>query len=159
QQIKDAYQRACGELYEAGRDFTIIDGQAIADAEVRGDRLELNGLAWRVVVLPGVDTLPLKAWRKLERFWRNGGVVVSMGALPANSESEFPSGKVKALREKMFGDDASARFNASEHGGTALFLSLGAQRLLNGALDAAIGHDVTFPFGAPLHATHRRIDG
>ncbi len=148
QQIKDAYQRACGELYEAGRDFTIIDGQAIMDAHVRGDRLELNGLAWRVVVLPGVDTLPLKAWRTLERFRRNGGIVVALGALPANSESEFPSAKVKAIREKMFGD-----------AGAAIFLSYGAQRLWGGALDAVIGHDVVFPPGSPLHATHRRIDG
>lgn len=159
QQIKSVYRRTCSQLYEEGRDFTILDGQAIADARVHSGRLDLNGLSWRVIVLPGVDTLPLEAWRNLERFWRDGGVVVAVGALSANSESEFPSAAVQTIRDRIFGEGASGRFHENNRGGLGLYLSYGSERLLKVFLRQHIGHEMTFPADAPLHATHRRIDG
>ncbi len=58
-------------------------------------------LQWHVIVLPGVDTLPLAAWENLAQFVRAGGVVVALGALPANSESEFPSPQVLAFSRDL----------------------------------------------------------
>ncbi|HPC15049.1 MAG TPA: glycosyl hydrolase [Candidatus Hydrogenedentes bacterium] len=158
-QIADAYRLACNQLYETRRDFTILDGQALAEARVRGGRLELGGMAWRIIVLPGVDTLPLDAWRNLERFWREGGVIVAIGALPANSDSAFPSDEVGAIRTAIFGNGASGRYCENNRAGVGLYLSYGAQRLLSSALNAFIGRDVAYPEGSPLPATHRRIGG
>ena len=42
----------------------------------------------------------------LGEFVRAGGTVIAFGALPANSETEFPSSEVKALSHEIFNANA-----------------------------------------------------
>lgn len=95
------------------------------------------------------------------RFVRQGGVLLALGALPTNSESEFPSPRVQALGREIFGATASepvALANAA--GGGGIFLPTTSEGLLPMALKAVLQLDVAVADSrAPLRMTHRRIDG
>jgi hypothetical protein len=147
-------------LFGAGRDFAYVDSRALAKAKAEDGALVHGKLRWRVVVLPCADTLPLAVWENLARFVRKGGVVVAVGALPANSATEFPSARVQKLAREMFGDGNGARVAANRAGGAGIFLPAGSEALLPLALDGVLEPDVAAG-GArgPIHATHRRIEG
>jgi hypothetical protein len=147
-------------LYSAGRDFTYVDGRALAEAKVEGATLVHGRLCWRVVVLPGADTLPLAAWQNLAHFAQNGGIVVAVGARPANSEKEFPSRRVLKLADAIFGPDtAEMRVTANRRGGGGILLPPSAACLLSQILDGVLEPDVSVAARSPLRSTHRRIDG
>ena len=158
--IESTYRAASESLFAAHHDFTYVDAKALRDAEVVGGTLRHGKLAWRVVVLPCADTLPMEAWEKLAAFWRTGGVVIAVSCLPANSESEFPSPRVMALAAEMFGDADGPGLATNDAGGAGIFLRPGSQALLPYVIDSLLGNDVTVSEETtPLRVTHRRIDG
>jgi hypothetical protein len=161
--IESLYRSAAESLFAAQRDFTFVDSRALVEAKASADALVHGQLRWRVVVLPGVDTLPLAAWEKLATFVRQGGVVVALGALPANSEGEFPSARVQTLAKEMFGSNLSGTSpvsQASKAGGAGVFLPRGSESLLPLVLDGLLDKDVQVAGGkSPLRVTHRRLDG
>lgn len=162
QRVQDVFNRATDGLYQSRRDFTFIDSETLAGAQASDGVLAHRDLSWRVVVLPDADTLPLAAWENLARFWRQGGVVISVGSLPTNSETQFPSGAVQALAAEMFGAGIDARTHSNEQGGTGVFLPTGSEVILPLVLDRVLDADlrVESPSDAsPIRVTHRRIDG
>ena len=158
-QVEKAYRDTAEELFVNRRDFTFIDSRTLAEGDAADGTLRYRGLAWRAVVLPRVDTLPMKAWENLARFWRSGGVVVAVGALPANSESEFPAAAVEKLAREIFADASGPSVTANAAGGAGIFLPAGTETLLTAALDRVLERDVQAPARSPLRVTHRRIDG
>jgi hypothetical protein len=161
QRVESLYNAALDGLYNARRDMTIVDSRALTESIVEAGALVHGRLRWRVVVLPGVDTLPLAAWENLARFVRQGGVVIALGSLPANSETEFPAPRVQALAAELFGADLKeSRTRAFPSGGATLFLPGGSEALLPLALQGIVVPDVkTADPHAPVRVTHRRIDG
>ena len=135
--IDEIYHKVSNRLWEAGRDFTYVDGRAIAEAKVKDGWLIFGKLRWRVVILPHADTLPIKAWEKLAEFVRAGGVVIAVGARPTNSETEFPSAKVRAIGKS--------------------FAFLQSDEQIPEALDSKVTKEVIA--GGPIRYTHRRIEG
>jgi hypothetical protein len=158
--IESLYRSVADALYFAQRDFTFVDGRALAEARVESGALVHGNLRWRVVVLPGADTLPLAAWKNLARFVASGGVVIALGALPANSEREFPSKRVQALAREMFGRAShEAYVNANSDGGAGIFLPAGSEAILGAVLDGVLEPDVKITLPSPVRITHRRLDG
>ena len=158
--VEHDYRLVSDSLYGANRDFTYVDSRALAAAKVKKGVLVHGELRWRVVVLPHGDTLPIGAWENLAHFWRTGGVVIAVGALPANSATEFPSAQVQKLALEMFGDGTEAHVTANAAGGAGVFLPPGTESLLPMVLNGLLEPDVRVGDGrAPVHATHRRIDG
>ncbi len=164
--VEHLYRAAAESLFAAQRDFTFVDSRALAEASVQSDALVHGRLRWRVIVLPGTDTLPLAAWKNLARFVRGGGVVVALGALPVNSETEFPSARVQALAGELFGiNEAGAslspepRSRTNAAGGLGVFLPRGLEGLLPPVLDGLLEADVKVAGPqSPLRITHRRLD-
>jgi hypothetical protein len=177
--IENLYRSAAESLFASQRDFTFIDSRAVREAVVESSTLVHGLLRWRVIVLPGVDTLPLAAWENLARFVRQGGVLVALGTAPANSESEFPSARVQTLAKEIFGESgtgfSSARepqFHVNAAGGAGVLLPGGLEGLLPLVLDGFLEPDVQvadvkgIPDAAnrvwkpksPLRVTHRRLD-
>ena len=157
--IDSIYRIAMDSQYNARRDFTIADARALTEAKVVNGTMVHGDLQWHVIVLPGVDTLPLAAWENLARFARDGGVLVALGALPANSESEFPCPRVLTFCREIFGPTANqptAFANAA--GGGGIFLPAGSEGLLPIAIKGVLRSDVAVDASAPLRMTHRRIE-
>lgn len=162
--IDSLFLAAAESLFAARRDFTFVDSRALSEARVEGGALVHGPIRWRVVVLPGTDTLPLAAWKNLATFVRKGGVLIALGALPTNSEKEFPSATVQAMAGELFGatpassNEPQTRTNAA--GGTTVFLPAGADGLLPTVLDGLLETDVKVAEGkSPLRVAHRRIAG
>jgi hypothetical protein len=159
--VESLYRAASDSLFAARRDFTIVDSRTLAGAQVEAGTLVHGRLRWRVVVLPGADTLPLAAWENLARFVRSGGMVIALGAAPLNSESEFPCARAVGLGREMFGEagrEAVSRANAA--GGGGIYLPHGSEALLTLALRGALDPDVRAGEArSPVRVSHRRIDG
>lgn len=162
--IENLFRTAAESLFDAQRDFTFVDSRALAEAEISSDALALGALGWHAVVLPGVDTLPLAAWEKLAKLVRQGGVVIALGALPANSEKEFPARRVRSIAKEIFGvgetSGTSPMFRANKTGGAGVFLPQGSESLLPLMLDRLLEPDLKVASAkSPLRVTHRRLDG
>jgi hypothetical protein len=164
--IESLYRTAAESLFASQRDFTFVDSRAILEATVESSVLVHGRLRWRVIVLPGADTLPLGAWQNLAKFVHQGGAVIALGSLPANSESEFPSARVQALAKEIFGEGAAGSSSAREpqsrvnaSGGAGVFLPLGLESLLPLVLDGLLEPDVKVAEAkSPLRVTHRHVD-
>ncbi len=165
--VETLYRTAVEALFANQRDFTVVDSRTLREASIESSHLVYGQLRWRVVVLPAADTLPLAAWENLGRFVRQGGVVISLGTLPANSEDEFPCSRVQALAREIFGgarpDAASVNEPASSvnaAGGAGVLLPFGLEGLLPLVLDGLLEPDVQAAgLRSPIRATHRRIEG
>jgi len=158
-QVEAIYRRTSEELYTHRRDFTYVDSRTLVEADPSGGVLRFRDLRWRVVVLPCADTLPLAAWENLARFWRGGGAVIAVGALPANSQTDFPSPAVQAIAREMFAaNETNPNRNAA--GGVAVFLPAGAESRLATVLDGIVDPEVRLSdAGSPIRTTHRQING
>lgn len=161
-QIERVYRLASDALFFHQRDFTYVDSQALAEGKVEDGVLRFRNLAWRAVILPCADTLPLKAWQNLAEFWRSGGTVIAVAALPANSETEFPSPDVRALGREMFGEvepgNVCRRTNARN--GAGVFIPESKISELPSILNTLVRPDVRVAQeGSPIRATYRRIGG
>jgi len=159
-QVQHIYMQTVEQLFAHRRDFTFIDSRTLVEADASGGAIRCRDFAWRVVVLPCVDTLPLAAWQNLAKFWRSGGAVVALGALPTNSEKEFPSPAVQAIAKEIFGDGSAERINSNAAGGAAVYLPAGSEAWLPKRLDAIIEPEVRVADDkSPIRLTHRRIGG
>lgn len=160
-QVEQAFRGVAEALYGENRDFRFIDSRALLQAKVEGGGFVHGALRWRVVVLPQTTTLPLAAWEKLAQFHRDGGIVIAMGALPANSERKFPDAAVQVLAAEMFGhaETGQPRIAVNARGGAGVFLPTGMTALLPVVLDRLIERELRCEGSAALRATHRRVDG
>ncbi len=160
QTVESLYRAATESLFAARRDYTVIDSRTLAQAKADQGALRHRDLAWRVIVLPGVDTLPMAAWENLAQFVRSGGVVIALGARPTNSEAEFPCSQVATLSDELFGamkPEPTTKTNPA--GGAGIHLPSGSEALLPIVLDSILQRDVGIDIPrAPVRATHRRID-
>ena len=156
--IENLYRTAADGLFNTQRDFTYVDSRTLIEASVTDGSLCHGPHRWRVVVLPETTTLPLAAWKNLKLFVDQGGMVVALGALPANSETEFPSPRVQRIAKSIFGSTSSEP-SVSSHSGAGIYLPPGTEGLLPTVLDGLLERDVKIePGSSPVRVTHRRID-
>lgn len=69
-------------ILNAGYNFDLIDDEILKNAEVGNGALHLGRHAYRVVVLPAVETMPLATLELLARFAEQGGVLIADRRLP-----------------------------------------------------------------------------
>lgn len=158
--IDGLFRGALESLYEARYEHTVIDSRTLVEAQVRDGALVHGPHRWRVVVLPGMDILPLAAWRKLDRFASGGGLLVALAARPANTEAAFPSAEVQRLGRRWFGDSAiPGRAAGAANGSKGLFLPPGSEALLAPLLAGMVEPSVSTPDAtSPIRSTHRRVE-
>jgi hypothetical protein len=157
--IESVFDVVSSTLYEANRDFAYVDSQALREAIVEDGMLTHGDLRWRVLVLPG-DTLPLEAWGNVAAFWRQGGVVIAIGAPPANSEAEFPSPQVQAIARELSGTTDAPCVTTNPAGGNSILLPVGMISLVPQIIDSLIERDAACAeLETPIKITRRRVDG
>jgi len=87
-------------ILDAGYNFDFIDSAAI-------DR---EGIHYPVLVLPGVDRLPLPTYRHIEDFARRGGLVIAVKSLPSRApgfnEAPRDSAAVAQISHVLFATSA-----------------------------------------------------
>ena len=83
-------------ILDAGYNFDFIDSEAI-------DRV---GIQYPILVLPETERLPLAAYRKIEAYARDGGIVIAVGHAPQRApgllESERDRPAVQQISHDLF---------------------------------------------------------
>ena len=83
-------------ILDAGYNFDFIDSAAI-------DRV---GIRYPVLILPGVERLPLATYRRIEDFARHGGLVIAIKSLPSRApgfnEAPRDSAAVAQISRELF---------------------------------------------------------
>ena len=164
-------------LYGNRYEFSYVDTRTLVEATVTDQELRFHRLAFSVVILPDTDTLPEAAWRKLERFWEAGGVVIAAGAMPLNSGKDFPSKAAVTIGQRIFGTAVERRsalgrpftetqktdgrdWVANSKGGFGICLTPEEITVLPAILGPVVPPDVTVDeAAAPVRMTRRLIDG
>ena len=75
-------------LIRSGIDFEFIDHQSLARAKVENGRLVLEdvGASYKALIIPGMEAVRWSSLEKAAEFSENGGLVLSVGALPSASD-------------------------------------------------------------------------
>jgi hypothetical protein len=96
-------------ILAAGYNFDYIDDDAIARV----------GIPHRILILPGVERIPLAAYRKIEEYARQGGVVIAArrapSLAPGLAETERDTPVIHEISRALFeGTQARGRMLADE---------------------------------------------
>jgi hypothetical protein len=111
-------------------------------------------------VLPAADTLPLQAWENVAAFWRQGGVVLAIGARPSSSEAEFDSPRVQAIARELFGTADAPGIVTNPAGGAGVLLPTGMMALVPRVVDSLFERDAACEDAkSPVKITRRHSDG
>ncbi|MGB6429837.1 MAG: glycosyl hydrolase [Candidatus Acidiferrales bacterium] len=97
------------QILNAGFNLDFIDADAI-------DKV---GIPYRVLILPGIERMPLETYRKIEAFAKAGGIVIATRSLPSLApglqEAATDSPEVAALSQILFSaPGAAGHFVADE---------------------------------------------
>jgi hypothetical protein len=82
-------------LLEHGYDFNYVDAAAILSAQIDQGRLAIGAHAYRMVIMPQVDLVPLDVLRKLQAFEKAGGTLLWVDALPRLGDAPEEHGQVR----------------------------------------------------------------
>ncbi|HPO12637.1 MAG TPA: glycosyl hydrolase [Candidatus Hydrogenedentes bacterium] len=103
-----AFKTGCDLFEKHGLDFDFMDFESLARAEIRDRQLCVSGEAYRVLILPGMRALRYSTLRKAIEFYRAGGVVLAVGALPEASDRMGGNDpELDAVVKEMFGVTAA----------------------------------------------------
>ena len=151
-----------------GLDFDFIDFESVDRAKLSERQMQVSGEAYRVLILPLMRTLHISTLRQALAFYRAGGVVVALGALPEASDRIGRNDpELDRMVQELFGLTAAQAASAktphiqrNAAGGLALCAQTNAQVI------EAIGQAITRDFVslAPrkrpdenTYVSHRRI--
>jgi len=107
--VESIYRAAMDSLFGARRDFTVADARALSDARVVTGTMVHGALQWHVIVLPGVDTLPLAAWENLARFVREGGCWSHWGPCRRTASRNSPARESRLSAGKSLARPGTSR--------------------------------------------------
>lgn len=100
---------AISQILDAGVNFDFMDAEAI----------EKVGVPYPILVLPGIERLPLSTYRKIELYARSGGIVIATRNVPSlapglkQSKTDTPG--VQGISEHLFREpDARGHFLATD---------------------------------------------
>ena len=134
--------RVIPQILDAGFNTDFIDGDAI----------DTLGIHYPVLVLPGVERMPLATYQKIEQYALHGGIVIATRTLPStapglmNAESE--SRQIQEISQRLFRDK----------GALGHFIEDESQ--LGSAAASYYKPDVTFSPKAPdVGFIHRQLSG
>jgi len=99
--VSESMERLLGpevipQILDAGFNFDFIDSETIAK----------TGIPYPVLILPGVERLPLATYRQIETYARNGGIVIATRTLPSQApgllETEADTPREREISANLF---------------------------------------------------------
>jgi hypothetical protein len=151
-------------LFNRGIDFDFLDFESLARARVERKELRVSGEAYRVLVLPAMRAVRHSTICRALDFWRAGGTVVGLGALPeASDRAGRGDAELEATVREIFAatakDAASLReiqTNRNAAGGLAVLTQKPEQ------VEERIGKSLVRDFavvspGSPPGAAHPQV--
>lgn len=122
-------------FFDQGIDFDFMDFESLARAKILDKQLQVSGEAYRVLVLPAMAAVRESTIRQALEFYRNGGMVIAVGALPqASDRIGRDDAQLDAMVKEIFGvtaagaKDGNVRAQTNAAGGIGL-LALDGQEI------------------------------
>jgi hypothetical protein len=146
------------QLMDAGIDFDFMDFQSLDRAQLRKRKLEVSGERYRVLVLPAMRAIRWSTLLKAQAFYRAGGMLIALGALPEASDRAGRNDPLlDAAVKELFGVSgaelragAKAVLQRNRAGGIAMAASKDLSELMH-----LLPRDVKSE--SPIKALHRRM--
>jgi hypothetical protein len=118
------------DIYPAGIDFDFMDFESLDRCLIRDKELNVSGEKYKVLVLPAMSAVRYSTVAKALEFYRSGGIVLAVGALPEASDRIGGNDEqLQAMIGEMFGitcndkhDPAKTYSRKSTSGGTGIFI-------------------------------------
>ena len=89
-------KKVISQVLDAGFNLDFIDGDAI----------DAMGIRYPVLVLPGLERLPLETYQKIEEYARHGGIVIATRHLPSTApgllNAERESRQIQEISQRLF---------------------------------------------------------
>ena len=122
------------EVLNAGYSFDFIDDRAMAKA----------GIPYKVLILPGVERIPLQTMQRLQDYASKGGLLVATRSLPALGpgllEEKENSSRIAAISHELFETGSQrARFVEQEQGLGAILRAMLPPDFDSGSAGPAVG--------------------
>jgi hypothetical protein len=147
-------------------DFDFIDDESILKAQITEQGLAVAGGSYQVVLLPAVRYIRMETLDKILTFYRNGGKVIALSALPeasdhAGSQDEWLDENVREIfglsadRAKSLAADSMRHQNG--RGGIGYFVK---KRAAAAKINDLISHTIVRDFTSTspdIWVLHRRI--
>jgi hypothetical protein len=117
------------DLYPNGIDFDFMDFESLSRSQIKNKELNVSGEKYKVLILPALSAVRYSTIAKALDFYRSGGIVLAVGALPeASDRIGGNDAQLQGMLKEMFGTTASERHDSltvyskkSEAGGTGIF--------------------------------------
>jgi len=102
------YGNLAKTLVANGYDFDIVNDDLLQHrAAFRNGRIEINGLAYRMLILPGTTVVPIETMRAIGDLARAGGTVVALDQLPQTAAGlqnhEANDRELQQIAGRLFG--------------------------------------------------------
>ncbi len=94
-------------LISNGYDYDLINDDALHNfAQIASGRIKIRNMEYKILILPNMETIPLRTLQFIEKYVESGGVVIALERLPEKSTgflnySESDQ-KVKELTNSLF---------------------------------------------------------
>ncbi|NOU96903.1 hypothetical protein GC093_27310 [Paenibacillus sp. LMG 31456] len=82
ERLRQDWRALSVQLLQNRRDFDHLDPELLADADVSDGTISLGHAEYEVLIIPPVTNLEAAAWKRIQTFADNGGVVIALGLLP-----------------------------------------------------------------------------
>jgi len=108
--------RLIPQILDSGFNVDFIDADAIDSV----------GIPYAMLILPGIEQLPLATYQKIEEYARHGGIVIAAHSSPSTApgllEAESDGPRIQEISQRLFGEkNAAGHFISDESQvGTAL---------------------------------------
>jgi hypothetical protein len=100
--VEKVYRTVINNLFNDKKEFLIVDYDTLENCKADNGTIETKNIKLDTIILPCVDTISWKSIQNLDIFVKSGGTLILVGAVPENSESEFPSKRVINLTKNWF---------------------------------------------------------
>jgi hypothetical protein len=139
-------------IFEAGYNLDFFDDEILQKTgKVQKDALALGASIHRVVVLPGIERMPVESLRKLDAFVKAGGILIATRRLPAID----PGLKATAAEQSEFKAIISGLFGGQN--ATAKFVEKDEE--VGGVLNGLLKSDVAIsPSAKDFGFVHRKLN-
>ena len=118
------------DLYPHGIDFDFMDFESLDRCKIENKELKVSGEKYKVLILPSLSAVRYSTVAKALDFFRSGGIVLAVGALPeASDRIGGGDDQLQSMIREMFGTTYSEKHDTtlvysqkSKFGGNGLFI-------------------------------------
>jgi hypothetical protein len=102
------------DLYPSGIDFDFMDFESLNRCQIKDKELNVSGEKYKILILPALSAVRYSTIVKALDFYRSGGIVLAVGALPEASDRIGGNDEqLQSMIREMFGTTSSERHDST----------------------------------------------